>query len=198
MPSYKPNDRWSQKAAAQGYRARSVFKLQELDERFRLLRPGMSVVDIGAAPGSWLQYVSEKIGPKGKAFGIDLQPIEKIDDNVHTTVADLEDTPAVQQFLQKFDVQAVDVVLSDIAPNTSGIKDIDQWRSVELSQAALELAETILVAGGKCVLKVFRGADFDEWLREVRTTWKLVKVFQAKVSRKSSREVYVVLQKLGK
>ena len=196
MPkSYTPNDKWSQKAAAEGYRARSVYKLQELDERFALLAPGMSVLDLGASPGSWLQYVSKKIGPKGKAVGLDLTEIEPVADNVSTYVQDITDTDAVKQILDKEEMKTVDLVLSDLAPSTSGIKDVDQWKSIELSQAVEETAKTFLKPKGICVMKVLRGGDFDKFLSDLKKNWKNVKVTQVKTSRNRSREVYLVIRK---
>lgn len=197
MPKpYQPNDKWSQKAAAEGYRARSVYKLMELDQKFHLLRPGMTVLDCGAAPGSWLQYVSQKIGPSGKAVGLDLTAIEPVADNVKTFQMDLEDLAGIRRILTEEGMQQVDSVLSDIAPNTSGIKDVDQWRSVELSMAVISVARQHLKPTGACVMKVFRGADFDELLADARSAFRDVRVTLAKASRDRSREVYVVCRKL--
>lgn len=197
MPKpYQPNDKWSQKAAAEGYRARSVYKLTELDQKFGLLKPGMTVLDCGAAPGSWLQYVSQRIGPGGKAVGLDLTAIDPVAANVKTFQADLEDLAGIQRILAEEDMLHVDLVLSDIAPNTSGIKDVDQWRSVELSMAVIEVARQHLKPTGTCVMKVFRGGDFDELLKDARSTFKDVRVTVAKASRDRSREVYVVCRKL--
>lgn len=195
MSKYQPNDKWAKRAAEAGYRARSVYKLEELDTKFRLLKSGMTVLDLGAAPGSWLQYVSEKIGPKGIAIGMDLQDIEPIADNVKTAVADITDIEVVRRTLDEHKISTVDIVISDLAPSTSGIKDIDQWRSIELSEAVLETAEAVLPKNGICVMKVLRGADFDEFLREAKNKWNLVKVAIAKASRDSSREVYVLLRR---
>jgi 23S rRNA (uridine2552-2'-O)-methyltransferase len=196
MPKpYQPNDKWSQKAAAEGYRARSVYKLMELDERQKLLQPGMTVLDIGAAPGSWLQYAAEVVGPTGKVIGIDLTPIAPIAENVFTYEQDLMDIPGVRKIVESHGVQQVDLVLSDAAPNTSGVADIDQWRSVELSQAVTDLAMKLLKPGGVCVCKIFRGADFDEFLGQLKTTWKRVGIKTVEASRDRSREVYLVCTK---
>lgn len=196
MPKpYIPNDKWSQKAAAEGYRARSVYKLMELDEKFRLLKPGMTVIDIGAAPGSWLQYTAEQIGPKGKLVGFDLQEIQPVAPNVSLHVLDVNDQEMLQTILTREGVTAADLVLSDIAPSTSGVRDVDQWRSIELAQMVLAVAQKYLPAGGRCVVKVFRGADFDEFLGEIKRMWKQVKIATAKASRDRSREVYVVVTK---
>ena len=196
MPKpYTPNDKWSQKAAAEGYRARSVYKLMELDERYHLLKPGMTVLDLGAAPGSWLQYTSEAIGPAGKAIGVDLTEIEAVADNVSLYQQDIMDEAAMNEILKKEKTEKVDLVLSDIAPSTSGVADIDQWRSVELGQAVIAIAKRLLKKGGACVLKIFRGADFDEFLAGVKNEWKKVKVVTVEASRDRSREVYLVLLK---
>lgn len=197
MPKpYQPNDKWSRRAAEEGFRARSVYKLQELDERYGLLEPGMSVLDLGAAPGSWMQYTSSIVGPKGVVIGMDLTPIAPIGENVHTYEQDITDFPAMEKILASHQLHHVDVVLSDIAPNTSGVKDVDQWRSVELSRAVMAVAEKFLRRGGRIVMKVFRGADFDEFLAEMRRSYGNVKVKQVEASRDRSREVYVVGTKL--
>ena len=196
MPKpYQPNDKWSQKAAAEGYRARSVYKLMELDTKFRLLKSGMSLLDCGAAPGSWLQYASQKIGPSGKAIGIDLTLIEPIADNVHLYQADMMDPQAIKSILEQEKIQKFDLILSDIAPSTTGVKDVDQWRSIELTQSVLDIASQFLKPKGRCVMKVFRGGDFDDFLRELKREWLQVKVATAKASRDRSREVYVVCEK---
>jgi 23S rRNA (uridine2552-2'-O)-methyltransferase len=193
MPKpYTPNDKWSQRAAAEGFRARSVYKLQELDSRYKLLREGMKVLDLGAAPGSWLQEVSNAIGPKGKAIGLDLTPIEPIAANVETLVQDVTDIPTVMKILEERGMPQVNLVLSDMAPSTSGIKDVDQWKSVELCQAVLNVADACLRPNGTVVMKIFRGADFDAFLAQVRLAYNEVKVKQVEASRDRSREVYIV------
>jgi 23S rRNA (uridine2552-2'-O)-methyltransferase len=182
----------------------------ELDERFHLLRPGMVILDLAAAPGSWLQYTAKKIGLKGRAIGIDLQPIKSIAPNVTTLQADITDPQRVSTLLQTLlkketspasltsptsTTSLFDLVLSDISPSTSGIKDIDQWRSIELNDAVLTIAERWLKPGGRCVLKVFRGADFDDFLHKVKREWTEAKLVNVKASRDRSREVYLVLRK---
>lgn len=209
MPKpYIPNDTWARKAKDDGFRARSIYKLQELDEKFRLLSPRMTVLDLGAAPGSWLQYVSGKIGPKGLAIGIDLQPIETIAPNVVTTQQDIMDLDAVTKIIREIcrgntnmSVSAssassesflIDLLLSDAAPSTSGIHDVDQWRSIELNQSALSIGKRLLKTGGRCVLKVFQGADFDAFLRNAKKEWKDVRLSKPKASRDRSTETYII------
>jgi 23S rRNA (uridine2552-2'-O)-methyltransferase len=196
MPKpYTPNDKWSQRAAAAGYRARSVYKLMELDERFHLLKPGMTVIDVGAAPGSWLQYASQMVGPKGKVIGFDLQEIAPVAENVVTHVLDVTDREMLETLLAREGAAQADLLLSDIAPSTSGVKDVDQWRSVELAQIAMDTGMRHLHRGGKAVTKIFRGADFDLFLAKLKIEWKNVKVFTAEASRDRSREVYIVATK---
>jgi len=190
MPKrYTPNDKWSQKAAAEGYRARSVYKLMEIDDRFRLLKPGMSVLDLGGAPGSWAQYAAERVGPKGKVISVDLTEIQPIE-GVETHVVDIKDTDALEKILPQY----VGLIISDLAPKTSGIQDVDQWKSIELSQVVLDIARKHLKPNGKCVLKILRGADFDEFIRECKKEWETVKTFEARASRDRSKEIYVIIQ----
>ncbi|MFH0770135.1 MAG: RlmE family RNA methyltransferase [Candidatus Peregrinibacteria bacterium] len=223
MPKpYIPNDKWSRRAAKEGYRARSVYKLMELDLRCHLLSPGMTVLDLGAAPGSWLQYTAERVGPRGKVIGIDLTPIAPIR-GVKTFVADITDLKAMQRILGKEAEDAeetedaeertlrkssvssdssassasstIDLILSDLAPKTSGVKDVDQWKSVELSEAVLAIADRSLKSGGRVVLKVLRGADFDSFLFHLKRDWKDVETKQVEASRDRSKEIYVVARK---
>ena len=193
MPKpYVPNDKWSQRAAKEGFRARSVYKLEELDERCHLLRSGMKVLDIGAAPGSWLQYASKRVGMTGGVLGLDLKPIDPVDGNVSTRVCDITDDAAVSESLRMMAWKEVDLVLSDIAPNTSGIRDVDQWRSIELNKCVIDIARRTLRHGGTLVMKVFRGRDFDAFLREVKAEFRGTKTISVHASRDRSTEVYLV------
>ena len=193
MPkAYVHNDAWSKKAAKEGYRARSVYKLMEIDARYELIRPGLRVLDIGAAPGSWLQYTSDKLGPEGRVLGLDLKPIAFTAPNVVTRVVDVFDDVAVAKAIAERSWKHVDLVLSDIAPNTSGIKDVDQWRSIELNQKIAAIARKYLRGKGSVVMKVFRGKDFDAFTQELKTQFRRLKVMSAVASRDRSREVYVV------
>jgi 23S rRNA (uridine2552-2'-O)-methyltransferase len=150
---YIPNDKWSQRAAKEGYRARSVYKLMELDDKFGLIKSGMTVIDLGAAPGSWMQYTAKKVGKNGMVYRFDLQKIVPVADNVKTFVMDITDKFALEDALRNEGVREADLVLSDIAPNTSGIKDYDQARSIELAQATIAIASDMLVPGGFFAVK---------------------------------------------
>lgn len=196
MPErYTHNDKWSRRAAEEGYRARSVYKLKELDSRFKLLKKGMTVLDLGAAPGSWMQYECEKVGEKGLVIGMDLQTIEPIEDNVHTYVQDINDLDAIEGIMEKEGVQKVDLVVSDLAPATTGIKDVDQWQSILLSQSVIRAAEQFLKDKGVCVIKVFQGSDFDEFLRNVKKNWPKTRIAHVRASRDRSKEVYIIVKK---
>lgn len=193
MPKpYTPNDKWSQRAAREGFRARSIYKLRELDERHHFFAAGMRVLDIGAAPGSWLQYAAKAVGPRGTVLGIDLMPIEPVASNVRTCVCDVLDQVALEKELGAFGREKFDLILSDLAPNTSGIRDRDQWRSIELSRQVALLAVKYLRSGGAVVMKVFRGRDFDQFTHELRSHFRSLKVASVKASRDRSREVYLV------
>lgn len=193
MPkAYVPNDKWSQRAAKEGYRARSVFKLEELDEKYGILRPGMQVLDVGAAPGSWLQYTSKRIGQNGLVVGMDLKEITKVAPNVKTFVCDVTDYAKVREIFASIGWKDVPLILSDIAPNTTGIKDVDQHRSVELNAMILEVAKEFLRPGGTLVLKVFRGSSFDPFITQVKKVFERIKVVTVAASRDRSREVYVM------
>jgi 23S rRNA (uridine2552-2'-O)-methyltransferase len=183
------------RAKAEGYRARSVYKLMELDRRFHLITPGMYVLDVGAAPGSWLQYAGRALQGYGLVVGIDREPIAPLGtSNVITFQRDIWDSQGLQEDLKSVQAEAFDLLLSDLAPNTSGVAEIDQFRSIELNRLVLTLARRFLRTEGTCVLKVFRGEDFDAFLSEVSQEFARVRVSSPRASRDRSREVYLVCQ----
>ncbi len=192
---YVPFDRWAKRAKEEGFLARSVYKLQELDERFHLFAAGMRVLDMGAAPGSWLQYASQRVGAAGHVLGLDLKDIGHVALNVTTVVCDALDAAAVERAILAMKWEKVDLVVSDMAPSTSGIKDVDQWKSVQLNDAVLKLANRWLKRRGALVMKVFRGRNFDGFLREVKRVFPRVKTVTVRASRDRSREVYLVCQR---
>lgn len=190
MPKpYTPNDKWSQKAQEEGFRARSVYKLQELNERFRLFTRNQSVLDLGACPGSWLQYVRTQVS--GTVVGVDLTPIEPIE-GVELFTADITDADKLNTIFIQLKVPEFPIIISDLAPKTSGIADVDQWRSIELSHAVLNVAKQWLTQTGTVVLKILRGADFDELLHDLKHHFEEVRVAIATASRDRSKEVYVI------
>lgn len=189
-----PNDKWARKAKDENFRARSVYKLEELDNRFKLLRHGMKVLDLGAAPGSWLQYASQKVGSKGIVVGCDLQAIEAVSANVKTFVCDVSDDASTLAMLTEAGIEEYDLILSDMAPATSGVKDVDQYRSIELNERVIAIARSHLKRGGVCVMKVLRGADFDPFLAAVKLEYRIAKTVMVRATREGSREVFLVAQ----
>lgn len=189
MPTKREQDAFGHRAKREGYPARSVYKLEEIDKRVRLFRRGQRVLDLGAAPGSWTMYAAQRVGLEGKVVAIDLNPIQvSLPANVHTAEGDLNE----------LDVGAVagtsefDVVISDMAPQTSGQRHADAFRSYELVMLALRLAEVHLVTGGNFVAKIFQGAEFDEAREAVRHQFDTVRVIKPEASRQESYEVFLL------
>lgn len=187
-------DFYFNKAKAEKYRARSVYKLKEIQERFRVLSKGNIVVDLGAAPGSWSQYAAEQVGPSGRVVAIDRQPIRgPLKENVQQIQMDVLATPPLE-LLAAAEIVKADIVLSDMAPRTSGVRLVDHMRSIALSQAALRVAEEILTPGGAWVCKVFQGEDLEAFFREVKARFKKVNRFKPQASRNESMEIFLVGQ----
>jgi 23S rRNA (uridine2552-2'-O)-methyltransferase len=191
---YDPRDRFYKKAKKEGLRARSAFKLEEIQQRFRLLRPGGRVLDLGAAPGGWCQVAAREVGPKGFVLGLDLEPIASLPPPAHTWVADAF-APELLERLRSEGHAPYDAVLSDLAPKTSGIHGVDEARSLDLAGRALDLALAVLKPSGAFVVKVFMGGDFEAFLRRCRTDFSRVKVVRPEASvARGSKEVYLVCQ----
>ncbi len=183
-------DRYFQKAKQEGYRARSAYKLLQIQERFRVIRRGDIVVDLGAAPGSWSQVVVDLVGERGKIIALDLQPIEPIP-GVVTIVGDMTD-PAVQAQVIEAAGGRANVVLSDAAPSTTGVKLRDHVLSIELASAAFAVARELLVPKGNMVLKVFEGEDLPDLIRAVKLAFHPVKVHTPAATRNESWESFIV------
>jgi 23S rRNA (uridine2552-2'-O)-methyltransferase len=184
--SGRPQDAYGKRAKKAGYPSRAIYKLEEIDRRLSLLKPGLRVLDLGAAPGSWTRYVAERVGPSGRVVAIDLKPIE-IALPGHAT-AILGDALAVEtaQLEGPFDV-----VLSDMAPATSGQRHRDQYLSYELYSRALEVAVELLVPGGTFVGKIFQGAEFPDARKATAQHFERVRIFKPEASRKESYEVFL-------
>ncbi len=197
MSHYVVKDRFFEKAKTEGYRARSVYKLQEIQNRFHLIRSGFTVLDLGAAPGSFLQLISKIIGPRGLVVGADLKAIEPLKlANVKTLVADVLD-PALPKILKTQVLpEAYDAITSDLAPATSGYRALDAGRSFELNHGVLHLAGTLLKPGGSLLLKLFPGAETARLVAEAKKRFAKVTLFKPEAVRKTSREEYLVA--LGK
>lgn len=189
-------DYYYRKAKQLDYRSRASFKLIQLNDRFNLFKPGMTVVDLGAAPGGWLQVVAERVGPKGKVVGVDLQPIEPLE-GVHTIKGDIR-KQEVRDELLALTGGKVDVVLSDMSPSISGNYSMDHARSIELCEMALSFALATLSRNGKLVFKMFEGDLSRELVSEVQKHFETVKRYSPEASRSSSSEIYVVAKGFGK
>lgn len=190
---YEVQDKYFHLAKERGYRARSAFKLLDIQQKFRVLKPGQVVVDLGAAPGSFLQVIAEIVGAKGKVLGVDLQEIEPFDAaNVQAVVGDIMETDRMLALFEATGFDKVDVVTSDLAPKTSGIKDVDQGLSVELTDQAFYLASKILKPGGCFVAKVFEGEDLPWLIKRVKKRFKKVSLFKPPSCRDRSFEKYIV------
>ncbi len=185
------SDAFVKEAKAQGYRSRAAFKLMALDEKDRLLHPGMTVVDLGAAPGGWSQVAAERVGDRGRVLALDRLPMEPIA-GVHFIQGDFTETDVLEALQAAIGGAPVDLVLSDMAPDLSGIRSVDQARSIYLLELALDLAETVLKDEGALVVKAFQGEGFDDFLRRLRQGFQRVAVRKPPASRARSRELYLV------
>jgi len=185
------NDHWVKEATRLGYRSRAAFKLLELAEKDKLLRPGMSVVDLGSAPGSWAQVLHEKLGPKARIVAIDLLPMDPVRGVVFVR-GDFRESEGLAAVEEVLEGRKVDLVVSDLAPNLSGVEAADQARSVHLGELALEFAQKWLQPGGDFVVKAFQGGGFAEFQRAVQGQFDNVYVRKPKASRDRSREVFLV------
>ncbi len=182
-------DRFHQQAKREGFLARAVYKLTELDEKFKLLRPGDRVLDLGCAPGSWLQYARQKVGERGVLVGLDRAPLPRELPGARIVVGDVM---TIDPAALRGELAAFDVVLSDMAPDTSGIRSLDQARSEALFERALELATALLARGGHFVGKLFQGPDFKRLTEAVRARFELAKTAKPAGSRAISIEQYVI------
>ncbi|MBT8476262.1 MAG: 23S rRNA (uridine(2552)-2'-O)-methyltransferase RlmE [Alphaproteobacteria bacterium] len=184
-------DPYVQQARRDGWRSRAVYKLEQIDQKERLLKPGMVCVDVGAAPGSWSQYVTRKLKGTARIIAVDLLPMDALP-NVEFIQGDFQDEAVLAQMLEAIGDDGVDLVMSDIAPNISGNRAVDQPRSMYLVELALDLARRVLKQKGSFVCKVFHGEGFEEFLGDARRSFERVRVMKPKASRAGSREVYLV------
>ena len=185
------DDPYVKLAQQKGMRSRSTFKLLELQDKYRLIKPGMVVVDLGAAPGGWCELARSLVGDKGRVIGLDILPMEPIP-GVLLIQGDFTEDEPLRELEDALQEQAVDLVLSDMAPNMSGMAIIDQAKAMYLAELALEFVKTHLKPGGDFVVKLFQGEDFDNYVREIRSLFEKVQVRKPKASRPRSREVYLL------
>jgi 23S rRNA (uridine2552-2'-O)-methyltransferase len=187
-------DPFVQRAKAEGWRSRAVFKLKEIDEKDRLLKPGMVVVDLGAAPGSWSQYAVKRIQPGGLLFALDLLPIEPLP-GMNFIQGDFREHEVLQRFEAGLEGRAVDLVLSDMAPNMSGVQLVDQARVMELAELTLEFAREHLKPGGDMLVKVFQGSGYMELREALRKVFEVVQVRKPDASRDRSAENFLLARR---
>lgn len=189
------NDEYVKRAQQMGLRSRAVFKLEEIDKKDRLLKPNQIVVDLGAAPGGWSDYAAKKVTGKGRVIALDLLDIEAIE-GVDFIKGDFSDDEVYEQLQQLIDNQPIDVVMSDIAPNMSGSKAIDQPKSMYLAELALDFAKNSLARKGAFLIKLFQGEGFDQYVMEAKKAFVHVAIRKPKASRPRSREVYLLAKDL--
>jgi len=187
----KKREHYYKQAKKQGYRARSSYKLKQIQKKYHLISKGDYVLDLGAAPGGWSQVAKEFCGVEGKIIGIDLLPIIPIDDVVFLR-GDITEDASIQQIKDVLDGHLPQVVLSDMAPNISGNYSVDHAQSIYLSMCALNLAKDLLISHGHFVCKVFMGESFEELLQMVKELFQTVYCFSPPASRKSSSEIYII------
>ena len=185
------DDIWVQKAQQDGYRTRASYKLIELDEKDALMRPGMTVLDLGSAPGGWSQVVARRVGSKGNIIASDILAMDPIED-VTFIQGDFTTDEVFDELMGVVNGAPVDLVISDMAPNMSGVASIDQPGAMYLVELALDMARQVLKPNGAFVAKVFQGEGFDAYVADLRTSFSKVVVRKPKASRPRSREVYVV------
>ena len=200
MARSKSSSRWLQEhvsdpfvrqAQKEGYRARSAYKLLELGEKDRLFRPGLRVLDLGSAPGGWSQVASRLVGDPGRVVATDILPMDAIR-GVDFVQGDFREQAVMEQILERLGGEPVDVVLSDMSPNLSGISSADQAASIYLLELALDMVRRVLKPGGTFVAKLFQGVGSDDYLKEVRKDFDKVVIRKPPASRSRSREVYFV------
>lgn len=185
------SDAYVKRAVQEGYRSRAAYKLLEIQERDRILKPGMSVVDLGAAPGGWSQVVRRLVGHQGQVLAMDILPMEPIPE-VTFLLGDFREATVLDQLRVALAGASVDLVLSDMAPNLSGVVAVDQARALYLCELALDLARQVLKPGGMLAVKAFQGEGFDAFFRLMREAFAQVHIRKPEASRRESREVYLV------
>jgi 23S rRNA (uridine2552-2'-O)-methyltransferase len=189
-------DPYVKQAHREGWRSRAVFKLREIQERERILRPGSVCVDLGSSPGGWSQLAAKVLGESGVVVAVDVLPMDPIP-NVQFILGDFMDAATVARVRSTLGDRSVDLVISDMAPNISGTRAVDQSRSLLLAESALEFATEMLKPGGDLLVKVFQGEDVDRFTRELREHFASVRVLKPKASRPESREIYLLARNYG-
>lgn len=184
-------DPFVKRATREGWRSRAVYKLQELDGKYGLIKPGMTIVDLGAAPGSWSQYAAKKVGKKGKVIAIDVLDMDTID-NVFYLQGDFSNDQIYKSLMDLIGQKKVDLVLCDMAPNITGISSVDQPGAMYLAELAADFAKETLVPKGSLIVKLFHGSGFDDYVKMLRKSFYKVLIRKPEASRPRSREVYAL------
>ncbi|NCN43817.1 MAG: 23S rRNA (uridine(2552)-2'-O)-methyltransferase RlmE [Piscirickettsiaceae bacterium CG_4_9_14_3_um_filter_43_564] len=187
------DDYYVHKAKQEGWRSRAIYKLQEIDEKDRLFHSGMTVIDLGAAPGGWSQWTAQKIGENGQVFALDILPVEPYA-GVTFVQGDFQEESVYNSLLEALADREVDLVMSDMAPNMTGNKGIDTPRSMYLVELTMDLAQQVLKPKGTLLMKVFQGTGYDQLLKTLRQDYTKVLVRKPKASRSRSKEVYLLAQ----
>ena len=190
------NDEFVKRAQREGWRSRAVYKLAEIQESERLLRPGIRCVDLGAAPGGWSQYAARIVGGSSRIVATDILPMDAIV-GVDFVQGDFRETAVLDEVLEAVGARKVDLVLSDMAPNMAGIDAVDQPRSMYLAELAVEFADRVLAPGGDLLVKLFQGEGFDQMIRDTRRRYARVVTKKPKASRKRSPEIYLLARQFG-
>lgn len=185
------DDYYVAKAKQEGWRSRAIYKLQEIDEKDHLFKPGMVVVDLGAAPGGWSQWTTHKIGKQGKVFALDILPVEPFA-GVTFIQGDFQEDDVYQEMLDKLSGREVDLVMSDMAPNMSGNKAVDIPRAMYLVELSIELADQVLKCNGDLLMKVFQGEGYEALMKNLREKYQKVITRKPKASRPRSKEIYLL------
>jgi 23S rRNA (uridine2552-2'-O)-methyltransferase len=185
------DDVYVKKAQQDGYRSRAVYKLLELNEKDHFIKPGMTVVDLGAAPGGWSQLASHLVGDNGRVVALDILPMDALA-GVDFIQGDFREQEVLDRLLQTLNGAPVDLVMSDMAPNISGNKSVDMPRAMYLAELAVDLARQVLKPGGDLVMKVFQGEGFDALMQELKNSFSKVVIRKPKASRPRSKEVYIL------
>ena len=185
------NDIFVQKAQQEGYRSRAVYKLMEIQEKDRLIRPGMVVVELGAAPGGWSQYVAQCLGGRGRMIALDILPMDALAD-VTFIQGDFREQAVLDALYAELGDSAVNLVISDMAPNTRGVRSVDQAKSMYLVELALDFAQSRLATGGDFLTKIFHGPGFDTLLRSLKSQFLTVQTRKPEASRARSQETYLL------
>ncbi len=185
------DDEYVKRAQREGWRSRAVFKLEEIQQRDRVLVPGLTLVDLGAAPGGWSQYAVQQVGRKGQVVATDILPMEPLP-GVEFIQGDFREEAVLHALLNRLNGREIDLVMSDIAPNISGMDAVDQPRAMYLAELAVDFADRVVRPGGDLLIKLFQGEGFDALLKDLRGRYDKVLMRKPKASRARSREVYAL------